>query len=124
MLGCGRDRNSTLCARHFGYCIQPFAYSNASVAIRATAAATPLQYANRGGGCGITGTLLRLFAMDKNYLALRLVPKTTIMSNDVVADLLGDSAQAFGATNKRITDPPIGWGNDPMGLTLGLALPL
>jgi hypothetical protein len=26
-----------------GYCIQPFAYSNASMAIRATAAATPLQ---------------------------------------------------------------------------------
>ena len=47
--------------------------------------------------------------------------KQIIMSNDVVGDLLGDPAQAFGATNKRITDPPIGWGNDPMDLTLGLA---
>jgi hypothetical protein len=55
-------------ARHFGYCIQPFAYSNASMAIRATTAATPLQKANRGDGSGITGTLLRLFAMDKELL--------------------------------------------------------
>ena len=55
-------------ATHFGYCIQPFAYSNASMAIRATAAATPLQKENRGDGSGITGTLLRLFAMDKELL--------------------------------------------------------
>jgi hypothetical protein len=38
------------------------------MAIRATAAATPLHKANRGDGSGITGTLLRLFAMDKELL--------------------------------------------------------
>jgi len=62
-------------ARHIGYCIQPFAYSNASMAIRATAAATPRQKANRGDGSGITGTLLRLFAMGITWRWL--VPKAT-----------------------------------------------
>jgi hypothetical protein len=39
------------------------------MAIKAIAAATPLQKANRGDGSGITGISLRLlFAMDKEVL--------------------------------------------------------
>ena len=65
-------------SRHFGYRIQPFAYSNASMAIRATAAATPLPKKQ------IAATILESQGhccasspLTKNYLALRFVPRAT-----------------------------------------------